>query len=86
MKKVLRFTASWCAPCKMLSKTLDEIQPTVPFEVVDIDIHPEVAAEYGIRSIPTMVMLRDSIELKRITGIKTKEQITEWLNDQKTRT
>lgn len=81
MKKVLRFTASWCAPCKMLSKTLDEIQPTVPFEVVDIDIHPEVAADYGIRSIPTMIMLRDSIELKRITGIKTKEQITEWLND-----
>lgn len=81
MNKVLRFTASWCSPCKMLSKTLDEIQPTIPFEVIDIDVHPDVAAEYGIRSIPTMVMLRDTIELKRLTGIKTKEQITEWLND-----
>lgn len=81
MKKVLRFTASWCAPCKMLSKTLDEIQPTIPFEVIDIDVHPEVAAEYGIRSIPTMVMVDELIEVKRVTGIKTKEQITEWLND-----
>lgn len=81
MKKVLRFTASWCSPCKMLSKTLDEIQPEMPFEVVDIDVHPEIAAEYGIRSIPTMIMIDELIEMKRMTGIKTKEQVTEWLND-----
>jgi thioredoxin 1 len=59
---------------------LDEIKPTIPFEVVDIDINPEVAADYGIRSIPTLIMLDEKSEVKRLSGIKTKEQLTEWLN------
>jgi thioredoxin-like negative regulator of GroEL len=59
---------------------LDEIKPTVPFEVVDIDVNPEVAADYGIRSIPTLIMVGEKGEIKRLGGIKTKEQLTEWLN------
>jgi thioredoxin 1 len=78
--KVIRFTASWCQPCKIMKTMLDEIKPTVPFEVVDIDVNPEVAADYGIRSIPTLIMLDEKSEVKRLSGIKTKEQLTEWLN------
>lgn len=81
MKKVLRFTASWCQPCKILSKTLDEIQPTIPFEVIDVDVHPELAMEFGIRSVPTLIMMDELVEMKRMTGIKTKEQLTEWFKD-----
>lgn len=80
MKKVLRFTASWCQPCKIMTTMLEEIKPNLPFEVVDIDVHPEVAMEFGIRSVPTLIMMDETIEMKRITGIKTKEQLTEWLN------
>ena len=78
--KVIRFTASWCQPCKIMKTMLDEIKPTIPFEVVDIDINPEVAVDYGIRSIPTLIMLNEKGEIKRLSGIKTKEQLTEWLN------
>ena len=78
--KVIRFTASWCQPCKTMKNMLDEIKPSVPFEVVDIDVNPEVAADYGIRSIPTLIMLNEKGEIKRLSGIKTKEQLTEWLN------
>lgn len=78
--KVIRFTASWCQPCKTMKNMLDEIKPSIPFEVVDIDVNPELAADYGIRSIPTLIMLDEKVEIKRLSGIKTKEQLTEWLN------
>ena len=80
MKKVLRFTASWCAPCKTLAKTLENIETSVPIEVVDIDVHPDIATEYGIRSVPTLVMLDGSVEMKRMTGTKAENQMREWIN------
>jgi thioredoxin 1 len=81
MKKVLRFTASWCQPCKIMNNMLEEIKPTLHFEVIDVDVHPEIAMDFGIRSVPTLVMMDETIEMKRLTGIKTKEQLTEWLKN-----
>jgi thiol-disulfide isomerase/thioredoxin len=80
MKKVLRFTASWCGPCKSLAKTLENIETVIPIEVVDIDVHPDIATEYGIRSVPTLVMLDGSVEMKRMTGVKAENLMREWLN------
>jgi thioredoxin 1 len=81
MKKVVRFTASWCGPCKMLAKTLEEVNSKLPIEVVDIDVHPEVAAEFGIRSVPTLVIVEDNIPSKRIVGNKTKQELEAFIND-----
>ena len=60
---------------------LEEIKPNIHFEVIDIDVHPEIAMEFGIRSVPTLIMMEETIEMKRTTGIKTKEQLTEWFKD-----
>ena len=81
MKRILRFTASWCQPCKSMAMMLEEINADVPVEVIDIDVHSEIAMEYGIRSVPTLVMKDGNIEVKRTTGLKTKERLTEWIND-----
>ena len=59
---------------------LEEIKPTMPVEVIDIDVSPDIAMDFGIRSVPTLVMMDETIEMKRLTGIKTKEQLTEWLD------
>lgn len=80
-KRVLRFTASWCQPCKMLARTLEEVNTVVPIEVVDIDVHSEVASDYGIRGVPTLVMLDGNIEMKRISGTVIKKDLERWLND-----
>lgn len=80
MKKILRFTASWCNPCKALSKQLENVNTNIPIEVIDIDVHPDIAVEYGIRSVPTLVMIEDNIEMKRITGTLPQPQLTEWVN------
>lgn len=80
MKKILRFTASWCGPCKILSKNLEIADLELPIEVVDIDMHEALALEYGIRSVPTLVMLDENIEVKRITGAKTVNELKDWAN------
>jgi len=79
MKRILRFTASWCGPCKALSMNLESANIEMPIEVVDIDVHDDLAREYGIRSVPTLVMLDENIEVKRIVGSKTIKELQEWV-------
>jgi thioredoxin 1 len=76
--KILRFTASWCQPCKSLAKNLEEAKLNIPVEVIDIDVHNDLAIEYGIRSVPTLVLIDENIEVKRSIGTKTIEQLKEW--------
>jgi thioredoxin 1 len=77
--KVLRFTASWCQPCKMLAKTLEDVETQIPIEVIDIDENQQLAMDYGIRGVPTLVMLDGDIEVKRVSGMLMKNQLTDWL-------
>ena len=77
--KVLRFTASWCQPCKMLAKTLEDVETRIPIEVIDIDESRELATQYGIRGVPTLVMIDGDVEVKRVSGMLMKNQLTEWL-------
>ena len=80
-KRVLRFTASWCGPCKMLAKNLEEVNTNVPVEVVDIDVHTDVAMDYGVRGLPTLVMLDGNTEMKRLVGMQSLKVLEDWLND-----
>lgn len=79
MKRILRFTASWCQPCKSMAVILEECNTNLPIEVIDIDIHTELAVEYGIRSVPTLVILDGNVEVKRMTGLVTKENLKNWI-------
>ena len=79
MKKILKFQASWCGPCKMLSKTFSQIQTEIEIEEVDIEANPEVTAQYRIRGVPTVVLLEDNVEVKRFVGVKSKDEIENWL-------
>ena len=82
MKRILRFTASWCGPCQGLAKglamNLETAGLDLPIEVIDIDVHPDVAQEYGVRSVPTLVMLDENTEIKRLIGSRTVNQLQEW--------
>jgi thioredoxin-like negative regulator of GroEL len=63
-----------------MAEMLEKIDTKIPIEVVDIDVHQVLAMDYGIRSVPTLVMKDGNIEVKRTTGLKTKEKLTEWIN------
>ena len=81
MKKVLKFSASWCGPCQALGMTIKSVDDWgVEFEEVDIDDNLDTAAEYGIRSVPTLVMLEDGKEVKRKSGALNAAQLKEFIN------
>lgn len=76
--RVLKFSASWCQPCKQLSKTLEAMD--FPYEVseIDVDSNREAAIEYGIRNVPTMILIdENNNQLKRVSGSMTQSQLIE---------
>jgi len=81
MKKILKFEADWCVSCKSLSKVLEQIETNIPIEVIDIDVNPEIATEFGIRSVPTLVLMEDNMASKRLVGNKTIQELEAFIND-----
>jgi thioredoxin-like negative regulator of GroEL len=65
----------------MLAKNLESIETNIPIEVVDIDVQTEVAMDYGVRGVPTLVMLDGNTEMKRLVGMQSLKQLEDWLND-----
>ena len=68
------FYADWCGPCKMVAPLVDELahkhMGKVLVTKVDTDRAPEVAAKYDIRSIPTLIIFRDGVEVERSMGFE----------------
>jgi len=81
MKKVLRFTASWCQPCKGLAMNLASVETEVPIEIIDIDYDPDTTTKYMVRGVPTLVMLEDDKEIRRFSGMKSTKELQEWINN-----
>ena len=77
--EILRFTASYCQPCKMLSKTLETADLGVPIAVVDIEVFPEKADEFGVRSVPVLVYMRNGQEISRKIGMQNVQQLKDWV-------
>ena len=71
--KILKFSASWCGPCKMLSMTIAGIKDQIPYPVeeIDIDVSTEMAQKYSIRGVPTIVLVDIDQEVKRKVGAMT---------------
>lgn len=63
--EVLKFSASWCGPCRVLAHTLEGVEGITP---VDIDTEMETARQHNVRSVPTLVFKKDDKEVHRISG------------------
>jgi thioredoxin 1 len=77
MVKVLKFTAAWCGPCKTLAPIIEQLRTemNVDIEDKDIDSNMELARDFNIISIPTMVVLKNDKEVDRIIGLSNKKHI-----------
>ena len=81
MRKILYFTASWCAPCKALSPIMDSLQGQINFDKIDVDSNTDLSTQYGVRGVPSLILLDETGEVKgRLTGIQSKEQILNFYN------
>jgi thioredoxin 1 len=69
---LVKYGASWCGPCRMIKPTLErlESQHGLPIVEVDIDKDPELAKQFRIMSIPTMLLFKDGQVVRTVVGVK----------------
>ena len=75
---LIDFYAVWCGPCKMMSPVIDEIadeHPEIVVGKIDVDEAEELAAQYGVMSIPTILVIKDGAVAETFIGVTPKENI-----------
>lgn len=80
---VIDFWATWCGPCQMMAPVVEEIAAENEHLLVgkvDVDEEPALAQQFSIVSIPTLVVIKDGKEIKRIVGFRKKEQVLAEIN------
>ena len=80
----LDFWADWCGPCKMLGPTFERLAEQfgekVTFGKVNVDEVPEIANKFGIRSIPTLILLQGGNVVETMVGLRSEQELTQMLN------
>ncbi len=82
MSHVLYFTAEWCNPCQRTRPVAEELKRDglIDFIFVDADSEIELLQEFGIKSVPTYILLEDGKEIKRMNGAKTRQEFLDFIN------
>lgn len=81
---LIDFYADWCGPCRMLAPNLEKISSedsSIKVIKVNVDKHEDIAREYGIMSIPTIVLISNGTEKKRHTGVLNIDELKEFLKN-----
>lgn len=84
MVTVKKFSAVWCGPCRALTPVMNEVKgnfSNVKFEEYDIDEYNEEVEKYGIRSVPTVIIEKNGVELQRFTGLSSKMAYVNAINE-----
>ena len=85
MKNVFYFTADWCQPCKKVKPIVEDMKKEgFQFQMVDADYEQLLVKKFEIRSVPTFILLENGKEINRITGAKTREELENFINYEKT--
>ncbi len=76
MKTAKYFTASWCGPCKMFKPVIEEaVSEGHSIEILDVHNSQAEALKYNVMSVPTVVIEEDGLEVDRLVGVTTKDEV-----------
>jgi len=80
----LDFWADWCGPCKMLAPTFERLAEKygeqVTFAKVNVDELPDIANQFAVRSIPTLVLLQQGNVVERLVGLRSEQELAQVLS------
>lgn len=80
---LIDFYADWCGPCKMIAPILEQISDemnNVKIVKVDVDANQQSAVQFGIRNIPTLLIVKDGVEIHRQVGFVPKPKLVDLIN------
>jgi thioredoxin 1 len=79
MKQLFYFSSDWCQPCQSFSPTMDKISQHIYVEKINIDYESDRVKAANVMSIPTVVLAENGKEIKRFVGVKSYEQVLEFI-------
>jgi len=74
------FSAKWCGPCRMLEPVIESISKNYNVIQIDIDESSDIAAQYAVMSIPTLLVMKNGQEMAKEIGYRNEEEIIKILN------
>lgn len=79
MKELYYFTAGWCQPCQTLGPIIQAIGQNISIRKIDVDYTPDVVSVYQVKNIPTVILVENGQELRRFIGVKSYDEILNWI-------
>ena len=82
MREILYFSASWCQPCKQLAPVMERLKSEgkINYKKIDVDTDTVLSPKYGVRNIPTLILLENGEVKNRLTGVQSEQQIKDFYN------
>jgi thioredoxin 1 len=79
-KEILYFSAEWCGPCKTLAPRMERLSNQINYRKIDVDNNQELSSEFGVRNIPTLILIQDGEAINRLVGLQSEQDILNFYN------
>jgi len=80
MKQLYYFSAGWCQPCQTLGPIMEQVAQKIQVNKINVDYEPDLITRYGVRNIPTVILVENGQEVRRFTGARSYNDVMQFIN------